>query len=113
MKQGLLIIVGSALATAVVIKASPALSEPPRQEAVAVVRTTDLDLSSQIGRRRLDLRLVHAAHEVCDTASDADLAGKNKAAQCRSDVLARARATSAELNASGNAPREIRLIAAR
>ncbi|HEX8839843.1 MAG TPA: UrcA family protein [Sphingomicrobium sp.] len=113
MRQTLLIIAGSALATAAVIKASPALSEPVQPQAIAIVQTGDLDLSSDRGQRQLSLRLMHAAHEVCDTASDVDLAGRNKAGQCRADVLARARATSAELAANGNATGEIRLIAAR
>jgi UrcA family protein len=112
MKQTLLIIAGSALATAAVIKASPASSEPVRQEAVAIVQTGDLDLSSPSGRRQLDLRLVHAAHEVCDTASDVDLAGKSRAGQCRTDVLARARARTTELAANRAPASEIRLSAA-
>ena len=99
MRQTLAIIAGSALATTAVIKAAPALSEP--LQAVAIVHTGDLDLSTNVGRRELDLRLIHAAHEVCDTASDVDLAGKNKAPQCRAAVLARARARSAELAANG------------
>ena len=111
MRQSLLIIAGSALATAAVIKASPAYSEPLQPQAVAVVQTGDLDLSSKLGQRQLELRLVHAAHEVCDTASDLDLAGRNQAGQCRKDVLARARVRSAELAANGSG--EIRLVAAR
>ena len=101
MRQTLLIIAGSALAATAVIKATPALSEPAQPQTVAVVQTGDLDLSSATGRRELDLRLVHAAHEVCDTASDIDLAGKNNARQCRADVLARARVGSVQLATKG------------
>jgi len=113
MKQTLLIIAGSALATAAVIKASPASSEPLRPQAVAIVQTADFDLSSPSGRRQLDLRLVHAAHEVCDTASDADLAGKNTAGRCRTDVLARARSRTTELAVNRTPAGEMRLSAAR
>lgn len=101
MKQTLLIIAGSALAATAVIKATPARSEPAQPQTVAVVQTGDLDLSSATGRRELDLRLIHAAHEVCDTASDVDLAGKNGAGQCRADVLARARVRSVQLATRG------------
>jgi UrcA family protein len=94
MKQTILIILSSFLATAAVIKAAPAVAEPaPTNVNVSIVRTADLDLSTDNGRRQLDQRLVSAAREVCGTASDADLAGKNKVRQCRHDVLASARAS--------------------
>ena len=113
MRQTLLIIAGSALATAAVVKASPALSEPLQPQAVAIIHTSDLDLSSKLGRRELELRLIHAAHEVCDTASDADLAGKNAAGQCRADVLARAHSRSIDLAANGKAQGDSAMVAAR
>jgi len=111
MRQTLLIIAGSALATAAVIKASPALSQSVQPQTVAIVHTADLDLASATGRHDLDLRLMHAAHEVCDTAPDVDLAGQNRAGQCRADVLAQARVRSAELASRGSG--EMRLVAAR
>ena len=92
MKQTLKIIAVSALATAAAIKAAPALSEPAPSQNVSIVRTSDLDLSTASGRAELDHRLVNAAYEVCGTASDSDLAGKNSERTCRADVLARARA---------------------
>ena len=49
-------------------------------------------MSSDAGRRQLDLRLARAAREVCGTASDVDLEGKNEVRQCRDEVLAKARA---------------------
>jgi UrcA family protein len=91
----LLIILGSALATGAVIKAAPALAEP--NQAVSIVRTADLDLSTDAGRKALDHRLVTAAFEVCGTASDVDLAGKNLVRQCRFSVLAKARESSGQL----------------
>jgi UrcA family protein len=91
MKQTLRIVFGAFLATAAVIKAAPALAEPSQTNVnVSVVKTADLDLSTDAGRRQLDQRLVIAAREVCGAASDADLAGKNQVRQCRDEVLARA-----------------------
>ena len=95
MKKPFLIILGSALATGAVIKAAPALAQPT--QTISVVSTADLDLSTDAGRKVLDHRLVNAAFEVCGTASDVDLAGQNSVRQCRSDVLAKARESSAQL----------------
>ena len=66
-------------------------------QTVSVVRTADLDLSTDAGRKALDHRLVTAAFEVCGTASDMDLAGKNSVRQCRSAILAKARERSEQL----------------
>jgi len=109
MKQTLKIIAVSALATAAVIKAAPALSQPAPSQNVSIVRTSDLDLSTAKGRSELDHRLVNAAYEVCGVASDADLAGRNSVRACRSDVLAKARARSEQL-AQRTGP--IRVVAA-
>jgi UrcA family protein len=103
MKQTLKIIAASALATAALIKAAPILAEPTPVQNVSIVRTVDLNLSTDAGRRQLDQRLMIAARDVCGTASDADLAGKNQVRACRADVLAKARATSAELASRGAA----------
>jgi UrcA family protein len=101
MKQTLKIIAVSALATAAVIKAVPALAEPMATQNVSIVHTADLDLSSRTGREALDHRLIIAAYDVCGTASDVDLAGKNKVRQCRTDVLAKARAESGQIASRG------------
>ena len=98
-KKPFLIILGSALATGAVIKAAPALAEPI--QAVSVVHTADLDLSTSSGRTALDHRLVLAAYEVCGAASDVDLVGKNSVRQCRADVLAKARARGERLASTG------------
>ena len=90
------IILSSFLFTAGLIKGAPALAETAPAN-VSIVYTADLDLSSEAGQRQLDHRLVQAAYEVCGTASDADLVGKNEVRACRADVLGKARATSAEL----------------
>jgi UrcA family protein len=93
MKQTLRIILGALLATAAVIKAESALAEPvPASVSVRIVRTADLDLSTDAGRRQLDQRLNVAGREVCGTVSDADLAGKNQARRCRHEVLAKGQA---------------------
>lgn len=99
MKKPFLIILGSALATGAIIKAAPALAEPT--QAVSVVRTADLDLSTTAGREALDHRLVLAAYDVCGTASDVDLAGKNAVRACRTAVLAKARASGEQLASNG------------
>jgi len=112
MIQTLKIILGSALVTAALIKAVPALAETTPIQNVSIVRTADLDLSTDGGRRQLDHRLVVAAHEVCGTPSDVDLAGKNDARQCRVNVLADARAKSGSL-ASRNGDRTILVAASR
>jgi UrcA family protein len=101
MKNAFTIALASALITTAVIKATPALAETPAVETnISLVRTADLDLSSDAGRRQLDLRLARAAREVCGTASEADLAGKNEVRQCRDEVLAKARANRDEVLAA-------------
>jgi UrcA family protein len=113
MNQALKIIFVSALATAAVIKAAPALAEPVNGQNTSIVRTTDLDLSKADGRKSLDRRLVLAAIEVCGSASDADPAGKNQVRACRKDVLSAARAETRTMIASGTPSRTIVLAAAR
>ncbi|MFL6760887.1 UrcA family protein [Sphingomonas sp.] len=90
------------LVTAALIKGAPALAQAAPVQNFSIVRTADLDLSSGVGRAALDHRLVTAAYEVCGTPSDADLVGKNAARACRADVLATARAESAQLASRGS-----------
>ena len=97
------------LITAGAVKGAPALAEPVSPQNVSIVRTADLDLTSKAGRSALDHRLVTAAYDVCGTASDVDLAGKNQVRACRADVLAKARTDGQQL-ASRGAPI---LVAAR
>ena len=108
MKNGFLIALGSALATAAVIKAAPTLAEPPQN--VAIIHTADLDLSSNIGRAELDRRLIRAAYEVCGSASETDLAGANEVRHCRADVLARARTQSQRLASKAGGTIEIAAV---
>ena len=107
------IVIASALITATVIKAAPAFAEPATPDVnVSVVRTADLNLTDPAGQRALELRLVRAAQEVCGTASDVDLEGKNEVRACRNDVLARAHSQRDAILAS-NGSGEIRIAAAR
>ena len=102
------IVILSALATGAAIKATPALAQDVN---ISVVRTADLDLSTAADRQALERRLSLAAREVCGTASDADLEGKNQVRRCRAEVLARVSAQRDELLASANRSIPITLIA--
>jgi len=102
MDKGFKIAAAAFLITAAALKAVPALAEPASPPVnVSIVHTADLDLNSDAGKRQLDQRLVNAAKDVCGTASDADLEGKNDVRACRADVLAKARAESTELASRG------------
>lgn len=103
MKQGLKIAFTAFVLSAGLIKGAPALAEQPvaGNVNVSIVRTADLDLSTDSGRRVLDHRLANAAREVCGEASDVDLAGKNKVRECRATVLADARARGQQLAGKG------------
>ena len=68
--------------------ASPALAEPA-QPVISFVQVGDLDLASAAGQRTLDRRLSQAIVEVCGDPSPADLAGQNKARNCRHELRAR------------------------
>ena len=95
MKQVLTIVLASALITAAAVNAAPALPEVPDAPSelnVSLVRTADLDLRTADGQRRLEQRLANAAREVCGTASDVDLEGKQAVRKCRDETLAKARA---------------------
>ena len=94
MKKAIYIALASALITTAAIKSAPALAEAPASASnlnVSLVRTADLDLGNSDGQRRLDQRLANAAREVCGTASDVDLEGKNEVRKCRDDTLAKAK----------------------
>ena len=56
----------------------------------SIVRTADLDLSSPAGQQELDRRIAFAVREVCGTASDVDLEGKNAVRHCREQTIAQA-----------------------
>jgi len=77
------------------------MAEPIQPQNISIVHTSDLDLSSRAGRAALDRRLVIAAFEVCGTASDIDLRGKNAVRACRAEILAKARADGQQLAGRG------------
>ena len=91
MKRALHIALASALVTTAAFPAAPALAAEPATS-LRHVRTADLDLGSEAGRRKLDQRLANAARELCGTASNLDVEGRNLVRRCRSETLARARA---------------------
>jgi UrcA family protein len=101
------IIAASFLVTAGLIKGAPTAAAPAPAVNVSTVHTADLDLSTKAGQRALDHRLNIAAREVCGSASDVDLEGKNDVRACRVDVLSKARTQLAGGDAT------IRIAAAR
>lgn len=112
--KAITIIIASALITGIAIKAAPALAEQaPAEINVSLVQTADLDLSTEAGRRQLDRRLASAAREVCGTASDADLEGKNEVRQCRDEVLAKAHAERIQIMAAAARGKPIEIAASR
>jgi UrcA family protein len=98
------------VAATAIINAAPAFAEPVAVSNVSIVSTAGINLSSVAGRAELDHRLVAAAYEVCGNPSDLDLAGKNRARDCRHEVLAEARAAGAQLASRGSS---IQIAAAR
>ena len=104
MKKSILYGLASALITALALKAAPALAQqaPAGEAYVAIVKTADINLGSESGLRQLDRRLAQAAREVCGTASDTDVEGKNEVRKCRNETLARARADKQSVLASAD-----------
>jgi len=99
------IVIASGLVTAAIIKGVPALAESATHSDVnvSIVPTADLDLSTRSGKRTLNERLIQAASEVCGTASDVDVVGKNQMRACRTKVLAEALSKSEQLASRGTA----------
>jgi len=95
------------IATLLAFTATPALAEPPVTVSTTV-QVADLDLSSKSGQRALNHRLSLAAKEVCGTASDVDIAGKNEVRQCRAETFASlASARGQRIAAASNQPIEV------
>ena len=112
--KAITIVLASALITGAAIKAAPALAETVSPDVVvSVVHTADLDLASDTGKRQLDRRLSIAVREVCGTASDSDLEGKNEVRECRDLVLANAREKGEALIAQNRRGGSIAVAAAR
>lgn len=79
----------------------------------SIVQTADLDLSTEGGQKTLDLRIIHAAHEVCGTASDVDLIGKRAVRECRTATIAKAASQRDELLAAARSGQPVRIASAR
>lgn len=102
------------LITAAAIRAAPAIAEPVAPEInVSLVQTADLDLSTAAGQRVLNVRIAQAAREVCGTASDVDLAGKNEVRKCRADVMAKANGQRDQLLAAAGRGAVVAITASR
>ena len=115
MKNPFVIALVSALITAGAIKATPALAETPASEIrtyVSVVSTEGLDLTSSKGQRLLQHRLGQAARQVCGTASEVDVEGKNRVRNCRDEAIASATSQRDALLAAGTRGGTITLAAA-
>jgi UrcA family protein len=83
----------------------------PANPSVAVAHR-DLDLRTESGTRTLDRRIWRAVVEVCGTAAEFDIAGKNDVRQCRRDTraLAAAQAEVVIANASRDQPIQVSSI---
>ena len=115
MKKSFYIALVSALITGGLIKAAPALAQaqPAPTVEVSLVHTADIDVGTAAGQRQLDRRLSIAAREVCGTASDADLVGKNDVRACRADTLAKAKLQKESVLAAANRGATIAITASR
>jgi UrcA family protein len=115
MKNPFVLAIASAIITAGLIKAVPALAETPAsaQTYVSYVKTADLNLASQVGQQALDRRLAQAAREVCGIPSDSDLVGQNKVRECREDAVARASSEREALLAAAKRGAVIAITASR
>lgn len=70
---------------------APAFADGREPPDFTVVPTADLDLTTNSGRHSLEHRLIIAAYDACGIAADVDIAGRNSVAECRRDVLRKAR----------------------
>ena len=99
------------IASAATITPTVASAEPVT--ATSIVHTADLDLSSRVGQQELNLRIAKAAREVCGTASDVDLEGKNAVRDCREQTIAQAVAQREQLLAAARSGTPILVASAR
>lgn len=84
----------------------------PASPSVAVAHK-DLDLRTEAGTKALDRRIWRAVVEVCGTAPDFDLAGKNDVRQCRRDTRTLASAQADVVIASATRGQPIRVSSIR
>lgn len=80
------IVIASFLAASLAVAAAPAADA---QSMVSrAVGHADLDLSTAAGQAALSRRIARAVRDLCGTASDVDLAGRNEVRRCRDDARA-------------------------
>lgn len=101
-----------ALATMAAAAFAPAVAAEP-VTVTSIVRTADLDLASPGGQQELSQRIAVAAREVCGTASDVDLEGKNAVRACREQTIAQAAAQREQLLAAARSGTPILVASAR
>ncbi|MBA3678230.1 MAG: UrcA family protein [Sphingosinicella sp.] len=81
------LIAAAAFTAAIFAQSAMAQNALPQQDGSALISESvdysDLDLSNEAGRARLDHRIRIAIQQVCGTASDSDLEGKNEVRRCR------------------------------
>jgi UrcA family protein len=91
---------------------SPASAETLRTRTALAVSTAGLDLSTERGVRTLDLRILHAASELCGTPSLSDARGRIKLDACRAEARAAAALQRDQILAAAER-RGVRIAAAR
>lgn len=100
-------------ALAAVSIGQPVSAQPsPAKQSVAVAHR-DLDLRTEAGTRALDRRIWRAVVEVCGSAPDFDIAGKNDVRECRRDTRALAAAQADVVVASASRGQAIQVSAIR
>lgn len=87
--------------------ATPAEAQAPAADRTQVVSYADLDLARDADQRKLDRRIGLAVKQVCGTASDVDLEGKNEVRRCRIATRERISAERDQAFASAGAPTQV------
>ena len=115
MKKAINIALASFLLTAGLIKAAPAFAQETAvpETYTSLVRTADIDLRTEAGQRQLNHRLAAAAREVCGTASDVNLKGKNAVRKCRDETIAQAQSNREAVLAAASRGAVIAVTASR
>jgi UrcA family protein len=104
-----IVIIAAALLAAPL--ATPASAEPV--ERTQIVSYSDLDLSRSSDVRRLDGRIGRAISQVCGTASEADLEGRNEVRRCRALVRESLSAERDQALAAAREPAQVAIAARR
>lgn len=100
-------------ALAAVSIGQPASAQTASANPSVAVAHKDLDLRTEAGTKALDRRIWRAVVEVCGTAADFDIAGKNDVRQCRRDTKAVASAQADVVVASASRDQLIQVSSIR